>query len=93
MKDQIYNADKMGLNLKILPAKSIFGKQERKAPGYKKSKERVTIFLCCNCCNISGYHCIPLTLTGKYINPQAIKHKSNCTAAVLQDPEKQMDVI
>lgn len=69
--EQIYNCDETGLNYKMLPAKSLASKQESGAPGYKRSKERVTILACSNA---SGTHKLPLLLIGKSAKPRAFKH-------------------
>ncbi|KAJ8892127.1 hypothetical protein PR048_004707 [Dryococelus australis] len=46
--DQIFNYDEMGLNFKILPAKTLARKSEAATPGYKRSKERITMLACSN---------------------------------------------
>lgn len=43
MGDQIFNCDESGLNYKMLPSKSLAARTEVAAPGYKRSKERLTI--------------------------------------------------
>ena len=44
----VFNADETGLNFKMLPSKSLAARTEVAAPGYKRSKERVTISACSN---------------------------------------------
>ncbi|GJQ74656.1 hypothetical protein Trydic_g21509 [Trypoxylus dichotomus] len=48
--DQIYNCDESGLNDKLLPSKTLASQQEKCAPGYKRSQERLAVmageFLC-----------------------------------------------
>ncbi|XP_018577088.1 jerky protein homolog-like [Anoplophora glabripennis] len=73
--DQIYNCDETGLNYKLLPAKTLASRQETSAPGYKRSKERVTI-LAMQCSNASGSHKLPLTMIGKSTKPRAFKNLS-----------------
>ncbi|XP_046662996.1 jerky protein homolog-like [Homalodisca vitripennis] len=46
--DLVYNADETGLNWKALPRKSLASKREKAAPGFKVSKERVTIMVAAN---------------------------------------------
>ena len=60
--DQLYNCDESGLNYKMLPTKTLASKIEATAPGYKRSKERVTISACSN---VTGDHKLRLTLIGK----------------------------
>ncbi|XP_049961615.1 jerky protein homolog-like [Schistocerca serialis cubense] len=45
---QIFNCDETGVNYKMLPDKTLASKAEKAAPGYKRSKERVTILACSN---------------------------------------------
>lgn len=68
--DQIYNCDESGLNYKMLPSKSLASRQEKSAPGHKRSKERLTIMACSNA---SGKHKIPLMVIGKSARPRALK--------------------
>lgn len=68
---QIYNADETGLNFKALPKKSLAAKQEANAPGFKISKERLTV-LACN--NAAGNHKLPLMVIGKAAKPRAFKN-------------------
>ena len=70
-RDQIYNCDETGLNLKMMPSKTLVSREEAAAPGYKKNKERVTILACSNA---SGTHKLPLMCIGKSSKPRAIKH-------------------
>lgn len=69
--DFVYNADETGLNWKSLPSKSLASRRENSAPGYKTSKERVTILVCANA---TGTHKIPLLLIGKSKNPRCFKN-------------------
>lgn len=71
VEDQIYNCDETGLNYKMLPNSTLASKNEAAAPGYKKSKERVTILACAN---YSGRHKLPLMMIGKSVKPRAFKH-------------------
>ena len=63
----IYNADETGLNWKKLPNKSLASICEQTAPGYKTSKECVTILVCANA---TGRHRLPLFFIGKLKNPR-----------------------
>lgn len=69
--DQIYNCDESGLNYRMLPAKSLALKSELSAPGYKKSKERITILACSNA---TGQHKVKLAMLGKAKKPRCFKH-------------------
>lgn len=68
--EQLYNCDETGLNYRMLPSKTLASKKETSAPGYKKSKERVTILACSNA---TGTHKLRLTLIGKSKTPRAFK--------------------
>lgn len=68
--DQIFNCDETGLNYKLLPSKSLAAKSESAAPGYKRSKERVTILACSNA---TSNHKMELLMIGKSKNPRAFK--------------------
>ena len=65
-RDDVYNADEMGLNWKSLPKKSLASRRESAAPGFKVSKERVTVMVCANA---SGTHRQPLLVIGKSTKP------------------------
>lgn len=69
--DNIYNTDETGLNWRALPRKSLAAKQEAKAPGYKISKDRVTILVTANA---TGTHALPLLMIGKSKNPRCFKN-------------------
>ena len=68
--NQVYNCDETGLFWKALPSKTLASVREAKAPGYKVSKERVTILACSNA---TGDHKLRLTMIGKAKNPRAFK--------------------
>lgn len=68
--DQIFNCDETGLNFKMLPSKSLAARTEAAAPGFKRSKERITILACSNAtANLK----MDLTMIGKSKNPRAFK--------------------
>lgn len=69
--DDIYNTDETGLNWKSLPSKSLASKREAKAPGFKVSKERITIV---TTANASGTHALPLVMIGKSKQPRCFKN-------------------
>lgn len=74
--DQIFNSDETGLNFRMLPSKTLAAKSERTAPGFKKSKERVTILATANA---SGSLKLRPLLIGKAKNPRAFKNvKVDC---------------
>lgn len=64
-KDFIYNADETRLDYKALPSKSLVLRNESAAPGFKTSKESVTVLVCANA---SGTHRLPLLVIGKSKN-------------------------
>lgn len=74
--DQIFNCDETGLNFRMLPTKTLAAQSEKTAPGYKKSKERVTLLMCSNS---SGSLKLRPLLIGKSKNPRAFKNiQVNC---------------
>lgn len=85
--DNIYNADETGLNVKMLPKKTLATRKEKKAPGHKECKDRVTIM---NCANASGTHKIPLLLIGKSLRPRCFKGKSNLPLEYRAQPSSWM---
>ncbi|KAL4126596.1 hypothetical protein QTP88_010808 [Uroleucon formosanum] len=64
-------SDETGLNWKALSSKSLVSQREATAPGYKLSKDRVTVMVCANA---TGTHKIPLLLIGKSKNPRCFKN-------------------
>lgn len=72
--EQLYNCDETGLNYRMLPTKTLASKKEAAAPGYKKSKDRVTVLACSNA---TGNHKLRLTLIGKSKKPRAFKNLKN----------------
>ena len=71
---QVYNCDETGLYWKALPSKTLASRKEEKAPGYKVSKERVTILACSSA---TGDHKLRLTMIGKAKNPRSLKGLSS----------------
>lgn len=69
--DQIYNCDETGLNFRMLPNKSLVHRKETRAPGFKKSKERITVL---PCSNATGNHKLRLLIIGKSKKPRAFKN-------------------
>ena len=68
--DNVYNLDETALFWRLLPDKTFSFKGE-KCTGGKKSRERITVMLCCN---MSGKDkCKPVVI-GKYANPRCFKH-------------------
>lgn len=83
--DQIYNADETGLFYRMLPGKTLASKLDDAAPGYKKSKDRVTVMACSNA---SGKHKLPLVLIGKSKNPRALKNINHDTLPLIYRAKK-----
>lgn len=73
-EDDVYNVDEIGLDWRTLLSKSLASKRERSAPGYKVSKERVTIKVCANA---SGTHRLPLLMIGKSKKPRCFENVKN----------------
>ncbi|XP_054087866.1 jerky protein homolog-like [Zeugodacus cucurbitae] len=69
--DQLYNADESGLFWKLLPEKTYVSSMEKRAPGVKSEKQRIT-FLCCS--NATGSHKLKLLVIGKVKNPRSFRN-------------------
>lgn len=74
VKEQIYNADETGLYWRAMPTKTLASEKEKRAPGYKISKDRITV-LCC--ANASGDCRLPLAVVGKAKSPRSLKNIKN----------------
>ncbi|GBO17835.1 Jerky -like [Araneus ventricosus] len=70
-KEQICKVDETGLYYRMLPTKTLASRKEAAAPGYKRSKDRVTVSLCGNA---AGMHKLPVMLIGKSVKPTAFKN-------------------
>jgi DNA-binding Lrp family transcriptional regulator len=68
--DDVFNADETGLFFNLLPDKSLVFRGE-KCHGAKRSKERLTVLLCCN---ESGTEKLTPLVIGKYKHPRCFKH-------------------
>jgi len=69
IRNDIYNADGIGRNWKVLPRKSLTSRRESSTPGYKVSKDRITATVCA-----SGDHGLPLLVIRKAIKPRCFKN-------------------
>lgn len=69
--DSIYNVDESRLLWRSLPRKSLVSRKKQKAPGFKVSKDRVTIMVGANA---SGTHRLPLLLIGKSAKPRCFSN-------------------
>ncbi|XP_043485190.1 jerky protein homolog-like [Leptopilina heterotoma] len=67
---QVYNADETALYWKMMPRVTFVSEFEKKAEGFKISKERITLM---TCANADGSHKIPLFVIGKSKNPRCFK--------------------
>ncbi|GFX53150.1 jerky protein homolog-like [Trichonephila clavipes] len=83
---QIYNADETGLNFRALPKKSLASQDEKSAPGYKMSKDRVTLMACSNA---FGNHTLPLMVIGKSAKPRAFKNVNMKSLPVYYSSQKK----
>jgi len=61
----------------MLPSKTLASMEEKSAPGYKKSKDRVTVMACSN---VTGNHKLPVVVIGKSKKPRAFKKIKNKSA-------------
>ncbi|GBN47868.1 Jerky -like [Araneus ventricosus] len=68
---QIYNADETDLFYRMMSSVSLTSKEEASAPGYKKSKDQVSLLVCANA---SGTDKLPLLLIGKSKKPRSFKN-------------------
>lgn len=70
--DQVFNADETGLFWKKMPDRTYIAKSEKKASGFKASKDRVTLLLCSNA---SGDKILKPLLVNRFLRPRALKGK------------------
>ena len=73
-RDQIYNADKTGLNWKASPDKTLASQTANSASGHKVIKERVTMLVSANA---SDSHALPLFVIGKAQKPRCFNNIFN----------------
>ena len=69
--EQFFNCDETGVNFRMYLSKTLATKDERSAPGYKKSKERVTILACLSA---SGNLKLKSMVIDKFKKPRAFKN-------------------
>ncbi|XP_011706971.1 PREDICTED: jerky protein homolog-like, partial [Wasmannia auropunctata] len=86
--DTVYNADETGLNWKILPNITMVSNEERRAPGRKARKDRVTLMVCTNA---SGTHKLPLLFVGKYKKPRCFKNVHSLPVIYMSQNKAWMD--
>lgn len=67
---QIFNADETGLNWKKMPKRTYVSKAEKKAPGFKAAKDRLSLLFCSN--KSGDLMTKPLAIH-KSLNPRAFK--------------------
>ncbi|UYV63332.1 hypothetical protein LAZ67_2003766 [Cordylochernes scorpioides] len=96
----IFIADETGLFYKLLPNQTMTIRGE-KCEGGKKSKERITVLVCCN---MDGSEKLPLLYIGKYRRPRCFhgmnipsnyhfNKKASMTGAIFTDWLKKLDQI
>ena len=69
--NQVFNCDETALYWKLTPNKMLVSSQEKKAKGFKKPKDRVTLMACANA---TGSIKFPLAFIHKSKNPRCFKH-------------------
>ncbi|XP_017891414.1 tigger transposable element-derived protein 1-like [Ceratina calcarata] len=77
--DQVFNADETGLWWKKMPTRTFISKKEKTAPGFKVSKDRLTLLLCSNA---SGDFMTKPLLVYRSLNPRALKGVNKNTLPV-----------
>nr|XP_012147629.1 PREDICTED: tigger transposable element-derived protein 1-like [Megachile rotundata] len=77
--DQVFNADETGLWWKKMPSRTFISKKEKTAPGFKVSKDRLTLLLCSNA---SGDFMTKPLLVYRSLNPRALKGVNKSTLPV-----------
>lgn len=84
--DQIFNADETGLFWKKMPKRTYISKTEKKAPGFKAAKDRLTLLFCGN---KSGDLCTKPLLIYRALNPRALKNVDKTTMSVFWRANKK----
>lgn len=69
--EQIYNPDETGLLWKCLPDRTLVSCLEKSAPGFKKSKDHLTVL---GCTNATGTHKLKPVMIGKFAKPCCFKN-------------------
>ena len=72
LPDQVFNADETGLFWKKMPDRTYIAKSEKKASGFKASKDRITLLLCSNA---SGDRILKPLVINRFLRPRALKGK------------------
>ena len=73
LPQQVFNADETGLFWKRMPSRTFISKNEKKAPGFKAAKDRLTLMFCGNA---SGDCFVKPMLLYRSLNPRALKGKN-----------------
>lgn len=84
--DQIFNADETGLFWKKMPKRTYISKAEKKAPGFKAAKDRLTLLFCGN---KSGDLSTKPLLIYRSLNPRALKNVDKTTLSVFWRANKK----
>ncbi|XP_026482734.1 tigger transposable element-derived protein 1-like [Ctenocephalides felis] len=69
--EQIFNADETALYWKKLPSRTFISKDQRRAQGFKLSKQRITLHLCSN---LSGNMIMKPMIINSSSTPRALKN-------------------
>lgn len=80
--EQVFNADESALFWKKMPDRTFTSQIDRTVPGYKASKDRITIMMCSNA---KGTCIFKPLLINKFLNPRALKNIDKKTLPVYWD--------
>uniref|UniRef100_A0A1A9UL67 DDE-1 domain-containing protein n=1 Tax=Glossina austeni TaxID=7395 RepID=A0A1A9UL67_GLOAU len=72
--EQVFNADEPALLWKRMPNETLTSESEKSAPGFKASKDKVTLMLCSNA---SGDCVVKPLMLYRSFNPRALTNQNN----------------
>ena len=83
--EQIYNADKTGLLRKSLPGRTLVSCCKKSIPGFKKSKDRLTVL---SCANATGTHKVKPVPIQKFAKPCRFKNVNTDALPVIYKSQR-----